>query len=117
MVEVDTIHPARVAPLSYQTYAVLRYPGLTTWQRETVCQHALAQAGAGYDWIGVVALALRVLGLGRACLNDRYRYICTELVLAAYRAAGIHLVTRCRMVTPEEMLALPGLRRIAQGPM
>lgn len=112
--EVGASYPARIARLRYPRYAALRLPGLTVGQAVRIALWCRARAGSRYDWRAIGELVLRLFGGLHACVQDRRRYICTELVLGAYRAAGIDLAPGCGVLTPVELMDLPGLRQVRE---
>jgi len=56
-----------------------------------------AENGAGYDWKGIARFVTRLPG------GDPQRWFCSELVAAAFRAAGVPLLARIEpwAVSPE----------------
>ncbi len=59
-----------------------RYRGLTTSQQAAIRSFAIAQVGTPYDLLAIASLQNR---------QDSSAWFCSELVFAAYDAAGIHL--------------------------
>ncbi len=114
--EISPEHQARVVPMRYRRYKAFRLRGgLVPSQQAAIIAWLRGRIGSRYDWAAVAGIALRGLfgGLG-ACLNSRRRYICTELVIEAYRAAGIDLDPTCRPVTPAELMASEALQLVHQ---
>lgn len=106
---------------------VMRYPGLTEGQTRQMREYALARRGAGFNFVGVTlqipyAVARRVceLPLVPALLRDRCirgvgivpqlasrerRFFCSQLVLQAYRHAGVQVTDADpRIVSPADIL-------------
>jgi len=70
---------------------VKRVRELSDVQRELVVQWAISQEGKGYDFLGMIALAV-MLALGRNVFDVSDRYWCSELVWEAfYQICGIKL--------------------------
>lgn len=113
--EISAEFPARVVPLRYSRYSVLRYSEVTVARQKALVAWARAKAGSRYDWWAIASMVLRLFGPLRACLNAPRRYICTEFVIEAYRAVGINLVHTCEPVTPGELMRLPGLVRVGDA--
>lgn len=95
----------------YNLVAWNRHEELTEEQRLVIVQAAKDAVGKPYDFIDIVVLALRILGLKLISNNwlvqklaKRDGYICSELVAAAYDKAGISLVNKPdNMVTPGDL--------------
>jgi hypothetical protein len=118
----DAIAPATVA-------VAFRYPGLTDLQRQQIVETALSHVGQQYDRIGIVRQAAfqvhsRVcdlldddnakqacrnfvgrVDLGTGSRNDEF--FCSELVVAAYQAAGVPITaTPPSWTTPGDLANL-----------
>jgi hypothetical protein len=63
---------------------------VTVAQREAIAQFMLLQVGKRYDYRGIVHFITR----RSESAAGQDRWFCSELVLAAYRAAGIDLLSR-----------------------
>lgn len=113
--EIGATFPARVVPFRPSDWTVLRYPGLGLEQKARLARWCRSQVGQRYDWAAIWELGVRLWGNVHACLESRRRYICTELVLEAYEAAGIYLAPGCDILTPAEVAALPGLYLVDRG--
>ena len=114
--EIGATFPARVIPFRPSDWTVLRYSGLSLDQQARMIRWCRSRLGRRYDWAAIWELGVRLWGGVHACLESRRRYICTELVLEAYEAAGIDLVPPgCDILTPAEVAALPGLHLVDRG--
>jgi len=107
---------------------VLRYPGLAPAQARRIAQYARAKQGAGFSFVGVTLQipysvgrklvcelpfvpgavrdpCLRGLGLLSQLAAREQRLFCSQLVLQAYRHAGVALTEADpRMVSPADIL-------------
>lgn len=112
-----TLDPA----LTEATLAVAyRVAGITRSKAAIVVGHAATHLGAGYDRLGAIGAGARslntmtcILVLGAAgCVaaragrfDRRSRFYCSELVLDAFRQAGIQIVTaRPNQSTPRDLV-------------
>jgi uncharacterized protein YycO len=103
----EAIAPATLA-------VAFRYPGLSDLQRQQIVETALSHVGQPYDRIGIVRQALfkvhsvvcDLLGddsaktacrnfIGRVDLGtgNNNEFFCSELIVAAYQAAGVPITT------------------------
>lgn len=112
--EIDAFQGAHVSPLAYDRYQVLRHPAMTEEQAAVAVAWCRGQVGAMYDWGVIVEIGLRIVYGLHACIDSGRRYICTELVLEAYRAADIDLAPGCDALTPGEFSELPGLEPVEE---
>lgn len=90
----------------------------TSAQRQQITSAALSYVGESYNALDIVAIGLAQRRLGRLVdgdewwvkrLSDNHRLICSQLVDAAYQAAGIHLFADGRLpglVSPGDLLGL-----------
>jgi uncharacterized protein YycO len=106
---------------------VLRYPGLTEEQAVLVREYAVGKSGTGFSFLGVtlhipfsVARRLCELPLVSPALRDacirgmgvlhhvaasEARVFCSQLVLQAYRHAGVHVTDADpRLISPADIL-------------
>lgn len=107
---------------------VLRYPGLTPAQAQRITQYARAKHGAGFNFVGVTLQipysvgrklvcelpfvpglvrepCLRGMGVLSQLGTRERRLFCSQLVLQAYRHAGVVLTDADpRMVSPADIL-------------
>lgn len=106
---------------------VMRYPGLTAAQARRMREYALARRGAGFNFVGITlqipyAVARRVcelplvpglvrdrcirgLGVVPQLASRERRFFCSQLVLQAYRHAGVRVTDADpRIVSPADIL-------------
>jgi hypothetical protein len=106
---------------------VLRYPDLTAEQAAAISEYALQRTGTGFNFLGVTlhipfSLARRVCelplvpaGLRDSCIRSvgvlnhlaasESRVFCSQLVLLAYRNAGVSVTTADpRLISPADLL-------------
>jgi hypothetical protein len=106
---------------------VLRYPGLTAEQAAGIATYAMGKAGAGFNFLGItlhvpfsitrrlcelplVTLAIRdacirSLGLMHYLSASENRLFCSQLVLQAYRSAGVPVTEAdSRIISPADIL-------------
>ena len=106
---------------------VLRYPGLTEDQAVLVRKYALSKSGTGFNFLGVTLnipfsmarrlceLPLVSAGLRDGCIRgmgtlnhvaaSENRLFCSQLVLQAYRHAGVHITDAdSRLISPADIL-------------
>lgn len=69
------------------------------------------QVGAGYDYRQVFRFVTRIPGVHRSSVD---RWFCSELVYAAFRSAGVELLTHtaAHEVTPGLLARTPALRTL-----
>jgi uncharacterized protein YycO len=116
LVDVDTVVEAQ--PHGAQKASKDNYPNavwsnflLNDVQRAAIVQWSLDHVGTPYNFLDIVALFFsRVLHIKFGWVNTRLSQngtdICSQLVDAAYRAAGVHLFHDGRPsgdVTPEDL--------------
>jgi cell wall-associated NlpC family hydrolase len=87
-------------------------------QRREIVKAALGYCGEAYNMLDIIAIGLAQRRMGSLVdgdewwvrrLSDNHRLICSQLVDAAYLAAGIHLFTDGRLpglVSPGDLLGL-----------
>lgn len=76
---------------------VFNVKGLTEEQSAVAEKFAMDQIGQKYDYFGVLRF------LNRRKVGDNGKWFCSELVYAAFKAAGVHLLskdTQPNMVSP-----------------
>jgi hypothetical protein len=111
--EIDAFNGAHIGPSGYSDYIVLRpTTPLTDEQVRRMYVWCAEKIGSQYDWAEIFDYVLRYFRGIHACLDQRKRYICTEFVLEAYRAAGIELTSICDALAPAELEYLPTLERV-----
>lgn len=86
----------------YTAFSVLRHidPCMTMDDRMAVVKEARKLIGAGYDYQGFLAKAMRLN------LEDPERHVCSEVVYLAYKRRGWVLITRLmdgELVTPHQL--------------
>jgi uncharacterized protein YycO len=79
-------------------------------QAEAVYKFLYDQIGKPYNWLGILGFVIR------KDFPSKNRWFCSELVIAAFEAAGIHLIAvkQVDRVTPEMILESP-LVKIEEG--
>lgn len=106
---------------------VLRYPDLTAEQAAAISEYAVHRSGTGFNFLGVTlhipfSLARRICelplvpaGLRDACIRSvgvlnhlaarERRVFCSQLVLLAYRNAGVNVTAADpRLISPADLL-------------
>ena len=94
---------------------VLRYRHPTPRQMQRIIQFVRERLNAKYDWKLVIGIALhRLFGLHTE-LDDRSRYICTELIIEAFLQVGIRIVEDTeRHLMPEDLIESEYLTLISE---
>ncbi|MCZ7593105.1 MAG: hypothetical protein M5U15_13650 [Kiritimatiellae bacterium] len=81
-------------------------------QARVIEQFLREQVGRRYDWHSVFHFVLR----RTEHVRDQQRWFCSELICAAYRAAGVELLARpCYSVSPSLLGSSPLLRFVSSG--
>jgi len=72
----------------------------------------------GYDYLGIVGIALNILGLGKNPFDNKKRYWCSEFVSDAYLNAGLLLDVEVNTwkVSPADLLKQQNLREVYSRP-
>jgi len=107
-------NPRGVAISDVSEYLVIgwnQHEGLTQEQREKIYANAMKTVGKPYNFLVILSIALRILGLKIFANNKTLHrlsqhdgYICSELVAEAYADAGINLFNKpADQVTPGDL--------------
>jgi uncharacterized protein YycO len=106
---------------------VMRYPGLSAAQAQSIREYALNQRGAGFNFVGVTLHipfsvtrrfcelplvpstvrdpCIRSMGVFHRMASKNGRFFCSQLVLQAYRHAGVQVTDADpRIVSPADLL-------------
>lgn len=67
---------------------IYRVKGLTKQQSDIAAEFAVDQLGQKYDYFGVFRF------LNRRTVSDNGKWFCSELVYAAFKEAGVHLLSK-----------------------
>jgi len=107
-------NPRGVAVSDVSEYPVIgwnQHEGLTEEQRQKIYSYAMTTVGKPYNFLVIVSIALRILGLKIFAnskllhrLSKHDGYICSELVAEAYAQAGLNLFDKpADNVTPGDL--------------
>ena len=100
-----------ICPISeYETYALNQHEELTDAQRKTIADFAMDQVGKPYDFLDILFLIFRILGLRLPPtrfwekLATGNGYICSELVTVSYQRADVTVSDKPEcFVTPGDL--------------
>lgn len=115
--EIDAFKRMRIVSNPYTDYDLYRMnTGLTAAEKlkmQTFLQEK-CKTIKGYDWLRIIEIVLRRFLKWEVSLNAKNRYICSEVIDAAYAAIGINLVPQLEDedVTPVDILKSPYIVQI-----
>jgi uncharacterized protein YycO len=102
-----TLRGVRISHVSkYKIIAWNNHEILTYRQRKNIVAHAQTLVGDSYNFIDILNLALRILGIKILSTRlvqkwaDTKGYICSELAAECYQKAGARLGKKPYLITP-----------------
>ena len=94
-------------------YKILRYDGLTDFQKDKIIYFILNRVNMKYDYKLLLGLGLKkVLKIDIKKWNNKDKYICTELIYIAYKSVGINLSDDTYKLYPENILKNKKLKEV-----
>lgn len=89
---------------TFDVFNIYRCQNITDKQIKAICDFALNKIGKSYDYPLLMRIFFRIKDITRLFFNNPNTWICSELVDAAYKAAGIDLLpNQDSAITPEEL--------------
>jgi hypothetical protein len=107
--EIDAFKNLKTRPNPYTNFDLYRYKGgLTEEQKDALLEFLdrKMRTTKGYDWDKILEFCIRRFLHWNVFIDERNRYICSEIIDAAYQAIGIDLVGQrvTGDVTPVDLL-------------
>ncbi len=107
--EIDAFKKMRIVPNPYTNYDVLRLKEpLSKIERSQMQRFLLNKLDTvlGYDWLRIIEILVRKYLKWEVELNAKNRFICSEIVGAAYAEVGIDLLPdhQPEDITPFDLL-------------
>ncbi|MGV3085466.1 hypothetical protein [Enterococcus dispar] len=117
IIEANRFIKTRIADLHYteSVHSVYRLNNISPEDRVKIVNAAVLMEGAGYDYLHIIGLLLRVLfDIRTTVFNKVNRYICSEVIDRAFIEAGIPRKDQKDIgdLTPQELLDKYDLRRV-----
>jgi len=106
----------KITPLNeFKNYEVYRYKDATEEQLRMATQWMISQQGCGYDWGGILGIALSIIGKKKGNpWDNKTKYWCSELIADGYLNAGIDIPVddNTWKTTPGDFAEMEGLNLI-----
>jgi hypothetical protein len=107
--EIDVFQNMRILPNPYTNYDVYRYKqGLSIEQKKQLHRFLMQKTitNTGYDWGKIAELLIRHFLHWNVLIDEKNRYICSEVIDVAYQTIGIDLLPAFLTgdVTPADLL-------------
>jgi hypothetical protein len=107
--EIDIFKRMRIIDNPYKDYEVYRYRGgLTKQQKQQLVDYLKEKCKTtmGYDYPRILSILFQILFKWHIVIDDKNRFICSEIIDAAYQHIGIDLIQARDTgdVTPPDLL-------------
>jgi uncharacterized protein YycO len=110
------VQTAPLGDMAAKDIAIYRHKTAKKTQLKIACEYALKQKGSGYDILGIVELAWLLISGKRGTartIGTKNQYICSELVAAAYKEAGLPITEYPPdQTSPADIDLSPKLKRL-----
>ena len=84
---------------------------LTEYQKQIILQYIIEHVETGYDYKFLVTRFFRLL-FGTKVMNSKKYLTCDELIVEAFKVAGIHLIEKDELLTPSTLSRSKYLDRV-----